>query len=106
MELPFGDLVGFFEWLTAPAGGAFIIVAWFASWALERYAWWNGLSSMVKSVAIVGVAAVIAVGAQYAQGNQAFLDAVSPYFGPVMAVIVAWLGTQTAHALNPYNEKG
>lgn len=90
----FADLL---NWLSSADGGAFIIVTWAVSWALEEAAWWHALTSKTRSLAVLGVSIVLALGATVLQQNPELVAAIEPYFVPVYYTVGAWLATQAAH---------
>lgn len=96
----FTGLNDFLAWLTGITGGSFIVVGWFASWLFEGTAWWQALSSKAKSLIIVGVSAVLGVGATVLAQFPSAVAAIEPYFRAVLYVVLAWLATQTAHRLD------
>jgi len=73
------------------------IIAWTASWLLEDWAWWAALKSKVKSLLILGMAALLGLGATALLNNPALLAAIAPYLNVVVAIAAAWLSTQVAH---------
>lgn len=94
----FSDLLAF---LTG-AGGATLLVAWAASWALSGMAWWEKLDSRAKSLGILGIALLLGVLATYVQSlPPEQLALIEPYMQTVIAVVGVWLATQVAHKVNP-----
>ena len=51
------------NWLTSPDAGAFVVVSWALSWALEEVDWWHTLSPKGRSAIVLVISAVLAVGA-------------------------------------------
>lgn len=89
-------------WLTGPAAGSFLVVAWFASWYFEKKTWFQNLAGETRAFIIVALAALLGIGAQVLAGFPDVVALITPYFQPVMYALVAWLGTQVAHAGNPF----
>lgn len=90
----------FLSWLTGVDGGAFILVSWAISWALEGVSGWEAMSSRVKSLVILAVSSLLGGLAVALQQNPALVAAIEPYFQPLIYAVLAWLGTQTAHKFN------
>jgi len=88
------------NWLTSTDGGALLLVMWAVSWGLEEFPQWQALHSKVKSLIILGVAAIVAVLAAVLSNYPEAIEAVDPYFTPVYYVALAWLATQTVHKIN------
>ena len=89
-------------WFVSPDGGAFIAVTWAASWALEDVAAWHKLSSRVRSLAILGVAIVLGLGAKALQQNPQIVAAIEPYATTATYIVLAWLATQLGHKGNKF----
>lgn len=87
-------------WMTGSDAGAFVIVAWFLSWLLEGWGKWEGLSSRVKSLVVLGIALLLGLGSVWLKQNPALVAQIDPYFRAGMYAILAWLGTQVAHRAN------
>lgn len=87
-------------WLTSTDGGAFALVLWGASWGLEELPQWQKLNPKAKSLAILGIASVVAVGAAVLQAYPDVVAWLDPFLTPVYYVVLAWLATQTVHKLN------
>lgn len=83
------------QWLTA--GGSVAVAAWFVSWLLEDFTWWQALPSASKKLLILAASLLIGVGAQALILHPAALTALRPYLDTAVLVIVAWLATQAAH---------
>ena len=83
-------------WLAT--GGAVAAVAWFASWFLEGFAWWEKVGSQAKSLVILAIALLIGLAATWVRLQP--LEVVSPfipYANMAVLTVVAWLGSQVAH---------
>lgn len=93
-------------WLTGADGGAFIFITWALSWAFEEATWWQALSSKLKSLIILILSALLGVGSVALQQNPALVAALEPYLQPVIYIVIAWLGTQVAHRINPAKKSG
>jgi predicted tellurium resistance membrane protein TerC len=83
------------QWLAA--GGSVAVVAWFASWLLEDFAWWQAVRPQGKKLLILALAIAIGLLAQFFRQNEAALAAVRPYLDTAVLVILAWIATQIAH---------
>lgn len=100
METP-NNFTSLINWLTG-AGGALILVAWATSWGLEGWAKWAQLDSRLKSLIILVASLVIGLAAVWASTwSSDFVGKIEPYVKATLAIIAAWLATQTAHRLNP-----
>jgi hypothetical protein len=87
------EIVG---WLAT--GGAVAVVAWFASWFLEGFAWWEKVSSQLKSLVILLIALLIGLAATWVRLLPPEVVApFIPYANMVVLTVVAWLGSQVAH---------
>lgn len=90
----------FLAWLTSPDGGAFLLISWAASWGLEGWSWWEKRSANAKKLLILAASAVLGAGAAALQAHPEIVAAIEPILQPVIYIVIAWLGTQTAHKLN------
>lgn len=86
------------KWLAT--GGAVVVVSWCASWALEKWAWWQSISSKARSALILVVSSGVGLAVVLIVNNEALWIAVKPYAQVILTTIIAWLGTQTAHRAN------
>jgi len=93
----FTDLL---SWLVGAEGGAFILVSWALSWALEGLKWWEELVSKAKSLIILGVAVLLGLVSVWLTSHPTIVEAIAPYMQAVMYIVSAWLATQVAHRLN------
>lgn len=93
------------NWLTGADSGAFIVVSWALSWALEDWDKWQALASKLKSLIILIVSIALGAGAVWLQMHPATMAAIEPYTQPVTFVILTWLATQIPHKLNPSRNK-
>ena len=88
-----------FTWIAA--GGSVAIVAWFASWFLEKLAWWGALASEAKQAIILLFSMALGLMAVWVLSlPPEALEKARPYIEAGLLVITAWLGTQTAHKAN------
>jgi len=87
----------FLVWLTA--GGAGIVLAF----VLERIPAFQALTSAAKSWLTLALTVVIALAAWAALTYipPELMAQVAPIFTVVAGVVVAWLGTQAGHAVDP-----
>lgn len=100
-----GGLGETLRWVAA--GGALIIVSWFASWYLERLAWWQALRSETRSLIILGLSFGIGAGALVIMSlGPETLEKLRPWGEMALAVMGAWLATQTAHNINGARKDG
>jgi len=90
-----GDIDGVVKWMMT--GGAVVVVSWFASWGLEKWAWWQSLSSKVRSALILVGSSLLGLVVVLIVNNETIWIAVRPYAQVILTTIIAWLGTQTAH---------
>lgn len=95
------SLIEVLEWITGAGGGAFLIISWAVSWGLEKTEWWEGLTSQVRALFILGLSVVLGIIATALKLNPQVVEAIEPFFQPIMYSILAWLGTQIAHKFNP-----
>jgi hypothetical protein len=98
-------LSGFLSWLTGAEGGAFILVSWALSWALEYSEGWQTLDAKLKAGLILLLSVLLGLGAAFLQTQPALLAAVDPYFRTLASIVTVWLATQTAHRLNSLRPK-
>ena len=88
-----------FTWIAA--GGSVAIVAWFASWFLEKLGWWQGLAAEAKQAIILAIALALGLLATWVLSlPPETLEKARAYIEAGLLVITAWLGTQTAHKAN------
>lgn len=99
MENEMGNVMTFAEILTLlVTGGAVGAVAWFASWFLEGFAFWDKLPSKLKSLIILVLAILVGILATWLLSlPPEQLAPYLPYISMVIMTVVAWLGTQVAH---------
>lgn len=93
------------DFLTGADGAGFLWVSWALSWAFEGAAWWQALSSKLKSLIFLGISGLLGVGAVYLKLHPAVVAAVEPYVQPLIYMVIAWLGSQVAHRMNPLRAK-
>jgi hypothetical protein len=98
-------LDGFLSWMTGAEGGAFILVSWALSWALEYSEGWKALDAKVKTGVILLVSLILGLVAVFLKTQPALLAAVDPYFHTLSSIVTVWLATQTAHRLNSLRPK-
>lgn len=89
------------DWLTGADAGAFVVLLFLMSWGFEGAAWFQKLSGRARELLTLAGAALLAVGAVVLQGQPELVDALDPYFKPVMYIVLAWLAKEGAHKLNP-----
>ena len=85
------------DWLTSVEGGAFIVVSWGLSWALEGITWWDGLTSKLRSLIILVVSILLGLLTVWFKTMPGVLATVEPYANTVVYIVLAWLATQVAH---------
>lgn len=100
MEVPFEGFAGFLNWLFGPTMGGFVILTWFASWALEDLAWWQGLTSKTRSLIFYLGSIAIGVGAFFLLQNEQLVATIEPYFQIIVAATGVWLSSQVVHKVN------
>jgi hypothetical protein len=86
------------QWLTT--GGSVALVAWFVSWLVEDYAWWNNFKVQTKKLLILLVALIIGMGAQYIKLHPELIVLIKPYMDSGVLIVVAWVATQIAHKVD------
>lgn len=100
MEVPFETFAEFLQWLFSPSMGGFVILTWFASWALEDFAWWNELKPKIRSIIFYVGSIIIGVGAFLLSKNESLVAAIDPYFKIILAATSVWLSTQVVHKID------
>ena len=90
-----GNVDALITWLMT--GGVVVVVSWCASWALEKWSWWQALSSKTRAVLILISSSVLGVCTVVLVHNPVLFEAIKPYAQVILTTIIAWLGTQTAH---------
>ncbi len=95
----------FLKWLTSVDGGALIIIMWTVAWGLEKFNWWQQLDKTLKQLIVLVAAIFVGLLATVAQQNPGFVNAVEPYFEPVMYIVMAWLTGQGFHEINPFRTR-
>lgn len=92
-------------WLQA--GGALVVAGWFVSWYLEKQGWWQRLGSETKSLAMLGLAVGIGLGALGVSSlGPDLLGRVKPALDLVVLTMGGWLATQVAHRANGEKSRG
>lgn len=86
------------QWLMGP--GAFLVITWAVSWALEGWNWWMALASSVKRLLILITAVALGIGSFVLQQNPALVATLDPYIKIVISMVVMWLSTQAAHKVD------
>ena len=89
------------DFLTGSDGGAFLVVGWALAWALEGSPWWQALTGKAKSLIILAVSLALGGLTVYLKMHPAIVEAIAPYVEPLIYVVLAWLGTQVPHKINP-----
>ena len=86
-------------WLAT--GGAVAVCAWFVSWFLEGFSWWDRQQTKLKSLLILLLALLLGLAATWVQLQPAEeLARYAPYANVVVLTVIAWLGTQVAHRVD------
>jgi hypothetical protein len=93
----FDTLTEVLTWIVSSSGGAYFIVAWFVSWALEKTQFWKDLSSQIKVIIIIVSAGIIGAVAQILLNNPDTVAMIDPYVRPIIFTTLVWLTTQGAH---------
>ena len=94
------SLSALLAWLTGADAGAFILVSGAVALFLEDIDKWNALLPKVRFLIILGVSALLGIGASFLAQYPDVVLAIDPFFKPVMYTVMAWLGTQTLHKLD------
>jgi len=100
-NLVFKTLSEVLMWITGTGGGAWLVVMWFVSWALEGTAFWQRLSSQVKTVIMLVSAGLLGAGGQVLLNNPEIVAMIDPYVRPFIYAVMIWLASQVAHGKNP-----
>lgn len=100
MEM-FKGLSDVLQWLVGTSGGAFIVITWVTSWALEKAAWWGKLNSMVKSISIIVLSGVLGGLSQLLLTRPDIVVMIDPYFKPIMYAALLWVSSQAFHGIDP-----
>jgi hypothetical protein len=90
----FSDLL---EWLAQPDGGAFIVVSVFGAFALEKWAFWQGLSSNMKFFGSMIMAGLITISAGYVLNLPDVISFIQPIWSFLIKFMAVWSVTQVAH---------
>ena len=99
----FTDLI---QWVIGIKGGAFIIVSWAISWALEGWDAWQMLTKKAKSMIILATAVVVGLLFTWLNTQPDIIAAIEPYMNTVIYIVMVWLSTQVAHKVNKIVYKG
>jgi hypothetical protein len=94
------DFSSLLSWLTT-SGGAVMLLAWAASWYLERLAWWQKIQPENRSLIILLGALFLGLPSVWLQTRPDLVLLLNPYFKAAMAIISVWLVTQAAHKVDP-----
>jgi uncharacterized membrane protein len=87
------------EWLVT--GGAVAVAAWFVSWFLEGFAWWDRQQSKLKTLLILVLALLIGLLATWVRLlPPEELEPYLPYLNVAILTVIAWLGSQVAHRVD------
>lgn len=93
------------DWLIGPDGGAWIVITFVVSWALEGWGTWDNLPSKAKSLIILVLAIVLGLFANLLSMHPEVVAAIEPYSKVVMTILTLWLSTQTAHRVDVLRKK-
>lgn len=89
------------DFVTGLDGGAFIIVSWGFAWAMENFEGWQKLTSKARSLIVLAVSLILGLGTVWLQTQPELVAAAEPYAQTAIYIILAWLGTQLAHKVDP-----
>lgn len=104
-KIVFESLDELLRWITGTSGGAFLIVAWFISWAVEGTTFWGKLTSQMKSMIMVLAAGIFGGLAYHLSVHQELVSVIDPYVRPLMYAATLWLVNQLAHGKNPLKKE-
>jgi len=90
-------LKGLLEWLSAPAGGAFIVVSMFISYFIEKFAFWQKLKKWLKIGIMVSIALLIRLGALWLVTNPAIMAQIEPVYSFIIASVIGWNVLELTH---------
>lgn len=85
------------DFLTSADGGAFLVISWFAAWALEGIEKWHMLDSRLKWIIILVGSGLLGAGAAILKAYPNTVEMIDPFISPFIYAVLAWLGTQAPH---------
>ena len=95
-ELPL-TLPALLAFLVSPAG-AWLVVTWFFSWALESWQKWHEWDKpTAKKALMVGVALLIAGGSNWLLMHPELVERFSAAYAFLAEFLLGWITLQTAH---------
>ncbi len=86
----FETLQSLVAWLSAPDGGAFIVISMAISYLAEKLAWWHKIKYGWKVAIMFGLALAIRLGAVLLLANPELMAMIEPYYDFFVASLLGW----------------
>ena len=87
-------------WLSGADGGAFIVIAAAAAWAVEYWPKWATLPPTLKSFIVLGVSVLLGLASYALSLHPEVVLVIEPWFRVVMYPVMAWVATQGFHRID------
>jgi CHASE2 domain-containing sensor protein len=94
------NLQSILDWLTGSSGGAFVVVSFFASTMLEKFAWWKNIKREVKIAIMLVFSGLLGAGSYALTTNPQLVATIEPYVMPFVYIMALWLTQDKYHQNN------